>query len=83
MPESERNSATGVEEINNLNRDQSKRTTKGIARLAKHNGVASDAETSCVPKILPELSMLDTAIPPKQLPESDEWDDFISELDPY
>ncbi|MGR5144480.1 Mu transposase C-terminal domain-containing protein [Photobacterium sp. DNB23_23_1] len=72
-----------AEEINNLNRGRPKRTTKGMARLAKHNGVASDTETTCVPEALPELTMPDKTQEPKSLPESDDWDDFISDLEPY
>lgn len=72
-----------AEDINNLNRGRPRRTTKGMARLAKHNGVASDVQTSCVPETLPELSMPDKGKESKQLPDSDEWDDFISDLEPY
>ena len=71
-----------VEEINSP-KSSPKRTTKGMARLAKHNGVSSDMNTSCLPETLPELSLPDKSEQPKSLPESDDWDDYISDLEPY
>ncbi|WP_245823628.1 transposase family protein [Photobacterium proteolyticum] len=72
-----------AEEINNLSRGATKRKTKGMARLAKHNGVASDSNANCEPEVLPELSLTHTKPDSKFFPGSDDWDEFISELDPY
>ncbi|KDM93137.1 Mu transposase C-terminal domain-containing protein [Photobacterium galatheae] len=72
-----------TEELNQLHRSRPKRTTGGMARLAKHNGVRSDSDASCVPEALPALNVKEQKNPQKALPDSDEWDDFISKLDPY
>ncbi|MEL6113837.1 transposase family protein [Photobacterium sp. SP02] len=72
-----------TEELNQLQRGRSKRTTGGMSRLAKHNGVMSDSDASCVPEELPALNVKEQKNPQKALPDSDEWDDFISKLDPY
>lgn len=72
-----------AEDLKRLQRGRSKRTTGGMARLAKHNGVRSDSDASCVPEALPALNVIEPKNPQKELPDSDEWDDFISKLDPY
>ena len=70
--------AKEIEEIQGSNK---RKKTKGMSRLAKYSGVASDRKVSVTFKRNPEIKQPDDS--DKILPNDDEWDDYISDVDSY
>ncbi|WP_318409846.1 Mu transposase C-terminal domain-containing protein [Photobacterium leiognathi] len=70
-----------LKEINDL-KSRQKKATKGISRLAKHASIGSDKKESISTSPLLNVSKDADQTKPVQ-PKGDDWDDLISDLDPY
>ncbi|HIF9250979.1 TPA: TnsA endonuclease N-terminal domain-containing protein [Photobacterium damselae] len=66
-----------IEDIQNRGKQQK---TKGMSRLAKHAGLASDRQASIKPK---ETKIDKAKNEHKKSDHDDDWDDFLSDLEPY
>jgi len=72
-----------VQEVAELKACATKRKISGTSRLAKHQGVGSDSIGTIVPAELPanESNKLGKQI--GELPNNDDWDDLVSDLEAY
>ncbi len=70
-----------LKEVDEL-KNRQKKATKGISRLAKYSGIGSDKKES-IGTSSPLKVMKDADKTKPVLPNNDDWDDLISDLEPY
>lgn len=66
-------------ETENIQNKGKQQKIKGMSRLAKHSGIASDKQMTIKPKEV----KTDKPNKHKKAEYDDDWDDFISDLEPY
>lgn len=70
-------------EMDDIKSMSSKKSIKGMSKLAKYNGVASDGTGTVVPDKLPLFDLKEPNKPEQSIPNNDDWDDLVSDLEAY
>jgi len=70
-------------ETDDIKNMSSKKSVKGMSRLAKYKGVASDSSGTVIPDKAPKMEMKRLSKPEPNESDHDDWDDLVSDLEAY
>jgi len=72
-----------VQEITDIQASSTNRKLKGASKFAKYQGVGSDGIGTIVPAELPSNESNKLGKRANELPNNDDWDDLVSDLEAY